>query len=131
MDSNNLSQISGFTVNSIYDELESKTIREFVLDKVRKDLNHTNHQKFEDLQHFYKTQIDEMRNKLSELYSPRAIQAQKPFQNLEQKTIILEKYIGRSFYQILFKNHLTKHQGNCAVTRNHFESILHILLLSA
>ena len=42
MDSDNFSQITGFTVNSIYDELESKSIRESVLDEVRKDLNHRN-----------------------------------------------------------------------------------------
>ena len=39
MDSDNSSQIPGFTVNSIFDELESESIRELLLDEFSKNLN--------------------------------------------------------------------------------------------
>ena len=39
MDSDNSSQIPGFTVNSISDELESESIRELLLDEFSKNLN--------------------------------------------------------------------------------------------
>ena len=39
-----------------------------------------------------------MSNKSSELCSSRTLQAQKRFQELEQKNIILENFIGNSFY---------------------------------
>ena len=75
--SDNPSQISGFMVNSIYQELESKSIRKSVLDEARKDLKHTVQQKLEDLQYSYETQL---------------------FQELEQKNVILENFIRSSFY---------------------------------
>ena len=39
-----------------------------------------------------------MSNKLSELCSSRTLQAQKRFQEPEEKKIILENFIGNSFY---------------------------------
>ena len=48
-----------------------------------KDLNYTIQQKSEQLQNSYKTQLDAMSNKLSELCSSRTVQAQKRFQELE------------------------------------------------
>lgn len=69
--------------------------------KNQKNLNHRIQQGFENLQYFYKTQIDEVSDKLSELFICRTIQVQKLFQRSEQKFIILENFTGSSLYEKL------------------------------
>ena len=69
--------------------------------KNQKNLNHRIQQRFENLQYFYKTQIDEVSDKLSELFICRTIQVQKLFQRSEQKFIILENFTGSSLYEKL------------------------------